>query len=333
MQLRQYLSIATLAVSIIISVTGCTSDKASLAASKGSPNEIIVVAEDNLWKTSIKDTVENYFNTSRIGLPQPEPLYKVVQIKLDEFTTLFQRHRNVLNLLIDSTLKEAKYEVGRDLFATPQRVIKISAPTIEELKTAFIENQREIFNLFENAEIERLQALNKKTVNIKAMELAKSKFNLNIDIPADYYIAIDKPDFLWLRREANVLSQGIIMYSYPYTDTNAFNIRKILSVRDQFTRLYVPGPSDSSFMVVAHNYIEPEARTLSLKKELATETRGLWEVKKDFMGGPFLSYTFVDKKNNKVITLDGYVYAPNADKTNLIKQIQAILLSFEFVEK
>jgi hypothetical protein len=301
--------------------------------SKGSPNEIIVVAEDNLWKTSIKDTVVAYFSSQRIGLPQPEPLYKVVQIKLEEFTTLFQRHKNVLNLVIDSSLTASKFEYGRDMYASPQRVIKISAPTIEQLKSAFTVHSKEIFNLFENAEIERLQQLNKKTLNIKAIETIRNKFNLNIDIPADYYIAVEKPDFLWLRKEANILSQGILIYAYPYTDTNAFNSRKIISVRDQFTQLYVPGPSDSSFMVIAPEFLQPVSRTLSIKKEMATETRGLWEVRKDFMGGPFINYTIVDKKNNKVITLDGYVYAPNADKTNIIRQIQAILLSFDFEEK
>ncbi|PKO95255.1 MAG: hypothetical protein CVU14_11815 [Bacteroidetes bacterium HGW-Bacteroidetes-9] len=86
-------------------------------------------------------------------------------------------------------------------------------------------------------------------------------------------------------------------------------------------------------MVVADEYISPVVRTINLKGERAVEMRGLWEVRKDFMGGPFVSYTFVDKKNNLVVTLDGYVYAPNEAKRDFLKQVQAILLSFEFIEK
>jgi hypothetical protein len=86
-------------------------------------------------------------------------------------------------------------------------------------------------------------------------------------------------------------------------------------------------------MVIADEYMEPVTRTLRIKKNLATEVRGLWEVKKDFMGGPFISYTFVDTKNNRVITLDGYVFAPGERKHDLLKQVQAILLSFEFIEQ
>lgn len=333
MQTIQRISAIALILAITLSLFSCQINETTKASSTGKPSEIIVVAEDNLWASSLGDTIKSYFNNPRTGLPQPEPLFKVVQIKLEEFKRLFQTHKNILAISIDSALTEPKYETGYNVWASPQRVVKITAPTIELLKKSFLDHQRDIYNLYENAEIERLQTLFSKSNNIKANELIRKKFNLDMNIPADYYIAVEKDNFLWLRREANILSQGIVIYAYAYTDTNAFNPLKILSVRNQFTRLYVPGPSDSSFMVVADEYVEPVSRTIQLKKELAIETRGLWEVRKDFMGGPFINYTLVDKRNNMVLALDGYVYAPNKDKADLLKQVQAILLSFKFIEK
>jgi hypothetical protein len=50
------------------------------------------------------------------------------------------------------------------------------------------------------------------------------------------------------------------------------------------------------------------------------------------MGGPFISYTFVDERNNLVVTLDGYVYAPNSPKLALLKQVQSVLLSFKYID-
>lgn len=315
-------------------VTSCNFDKSTKASSTGSPNEIIIIAEDNLWNTSLKDTVSNYFSAPRLGLPQPEPLFKTVQIKLSEFNRLFETHRNVLALAIDSSLKDAKFETAYNVWAKPQRVVKITAPTIELLKSSFIEHSRDIFNLYENAEIERLQSLYSKTLNIKAGDLIKKKFNMKMDIPASYFVAVNQNNFLWIRKEANLLSQGLLIYSYPYTDTNAYNVRKIVAVRNQFTRLFVPGPSDSSFMIVStDSTAKPVKRTLELKKELAVETRGLWDVEGDFMGGPFINYTLVDRKNNMVIALDGYVYAPNQNKAGFLKEVQSILLTFEFIEK
>jgi len=62
----------------------------------------------------------------------------------------------------------------------------------------------------------------------------------------------------------------------------------------------------------------------------AVETRGLWEVNGNFMGGPFINYTLVNEKTNKVVTLDGYVYAPNAPKRDLLLQVETIIHSLEF---
>ncbi len=327
------LSLIWVAILIASGFVSCKTDKTTKPSATGKPNEIIVICEDNLWKSSLGDTVRNFFANDRIGLPQPEPLYKPVQIKLDEFNRVFQTHRNVLNLLIDSTLTKARYEMGYNVYSRPQIVIKLSAPTIEMLKEEFTNRSREIFNLYENADIRRLQDMYASSKNAKATELVRNKFNISMNIPADYFVAVNKENFVWLRKEANILSQGILIYSYPYTDTNAYNIRKIISVRNQFTSLYVPGSLDSSYMVVAENYIKPVTRTLELKNELAIETRALWDVEKDFMGGPFISYTLVDKKNNMVLTLDGYVYAPNKDKAGLLKEVQSILLTFDFIDK
>lgn len=313
--------------------TSCVADEKSLKAeSTGKPSEILIVSEKALWKSSAGDSVRAFFGGPEVGLPQPEPLYRLAQVEEDEFNRLLQSHRNIFIMTIDSGFTKPLVELRRDIWAAPQRVVKITASSIESLKSSFKEKQAEILNLYENAEIERLQKLYSKSLNLKATDIVRKKFNLSLNIPADYYLAVNKENFVWLRREANRLSQGILIYTYAYTDTIAYNPAKIRSVRDQFTQLFVPGPSDSSYMIVADEFVQPVSRKLSLKKELAVEMRGLWEVRKDFMGGPFISYTFVDKRNNLVVTLDGYVYAPNEDKRELLKQVQSILLSYEYIE-
>lgn len=328
---RSIIVIALLLLSLI-GFFSCKSDKPVKASSTGKADEVIVVIEDNLWKTTIGDSIKSFFNSNRTGLPQPEPLFKIIQLKFDEFSRFFETHRNILAVAIDSSLTEGKYETAYNVWAMPQRVVKITAPNIENLKELFETHKRDIFNIYENEEIKRLQAFYSRTQNPAAVKLIKEKFHLKVKVPRDYYVAVNKPGFLWLRNEADIISQGIIIYSYPYTDTVAFNLNKIISVRNQFTHLYIPGPSDSSYMVVAGSVIPPVKRNLDIKKALVVETRGLWEVRRDFMGGPFINYTFVDKKNNMVITLDGYVYAPNKDKADLLRQVQSVLLTFEFEE-
>jgi hypothetical protein len=60
------------------------------------------------------------------------------------------------------------------------------------------------------------------------------------------------------------------------------------------------------------------------------ETRGLWDIENDFMGGPFISHALIDKTGERVLVLDAFVYHPRADKRNYVRQLEAILYSFEW---
>jgi hypothetical protein len=102
----------------------------------------------------------------------------------------------------------------------------------------------------------------------------------------------------------------------------------MIAVRNNVTMEYVSGPSKGSYMKVADEYFEPVVRQVTdFPVEYAMEMRGLWDVENDFMGGPFISYTFVDEYTNKVFTLDGYVYYPNEEKKNYVRELEAIFHS------
>jgi len=122
-----------------------------------------------------------------------------------------------------------------------------------------------------------------------------------------------------------------MIYSMDYHDTIVFNPKHILRWRNSLTLEYIPGPSPISFMKVANEVIPPVFDTITdFPGGYAVETRGLWEVENDFMGGPFINYTFIDKANNKVITLDGYVYNPNDVKKYYLRELESIFFAAKF---
>ena len=53
--------------------------------------------------------------------------------------------------------------------------------------------------------------------------------------------------------------------------------------------------------------------------------RGLWKMVGDMMGGPFVSHVRLDEKNNRVVVAEGFVFAPETDKRNFIRRIEAAL--------
>jgi len=68
------------------------------------------------------------------------------------------------------------------------------------------------------------------------------------------------------------------------------------------------------------------------------EARGLWRVKGDMMGGPYVSHARVDTMNHRVVVAEIFVYSPDKMKRNLVRQMEASLYSLrlpgekEFVE-
>jgi hypothetical protein len=49
-----------------------------------------------------------------------------------------------------------------------------------------------------------------------------------------------------------------------------------------------------------------------------------------FMGGPFITIMTYDEKNRRAVMLDGFVYAPNDNKRELLRQVEALLYSADF---
>ena len=68
-------------------------------------------------------------------------------------------------------------------------------------------------------------------------------------------------------------------------------------------------------------------------KQYAAELRGLWKMENGIsMGGPFVSITTLDEKRNKVVTVEGFVFAAGLEKRNYLRQVEAIVLSLEIPE-
>ena len=89
--------------------------------------------------------------------------------------------------------------------------------------------------------------------------------------------------------------------------------RSYSQIRDSISKLHIPGPVDNTNMNVDKGYIVKSKEGV-INNTRYKEYRGMWEVKGQFMAGPFIGYKFDDKKNDRQIYLDGFVYAPSVNK-------------------
>ena len=300
--------------------------------SYGNTSEILVVLQnDQQWENTVGQTIRKYLAADMYGMPQKEQLFKILHIKASNFSDLFKKQRDILIVKIDPKVKKPGITVMHDKWAAPQLIFTVTAPSAEAFVKVFETKKDYFINKYLDFERQRILKVFSTSLSDKVMKAIQKNFSFTLDVPAGFYVAKTTPNFMWIRHEANRYSQGILIISVPYKDTAQFTRDKILSTIQDFQLHEVPGPTNGSFMSIDRKYLLPKAKRITnFPTGFAVEIRGLWRVEHDFMGGPFVSYTFVNKKTGKLVTLFGYVYYPNHKKRDLLLQVESILYSVRF---
>ncbi len=320
---------------LVISVLfySCNVETSGIPGSTGKTSEILVVIDKNEWDSKIGATIRAFFGQEQEMLNQPEPKYTLPNITpatLDD-SKMFRSHRNLFIVDIKKDVEKPIIEIEKNFWSKPQMVIKITAPSEAVWLEEFEKRKKTFLMLFDKVEKLRITEAFRKIENVSIRKKLMKDYKMSMVIPKEFYIAVEKPNFLWIRKEAQSFSQGLIIYFYNYTDTIAFNYDRIIEVRDSLTKKYIPGSIDNSYMRTA-KIIKPQSTPMNFGGNYAVETRGLWETEGDFMGGPFISLTTVDEKRNRVVTVEGYVYFPNNKKRDKLKQMESILLTLKFMD-
>ncbi len=298
----------------------------------GKSGDLLVVADSSSYNNQTGEAIRAIFSTEQVGLPQREALFNVINVPHRSFARIFHSIRNILMIKIEPEGK-IKLTVTKDVWSNSQLVITITAPNDEFAAQTILNNKEVLIDYFNNKEIERLQAKYKLSANSKHAQLLREKYKMGLNIDALYVVAHEEKDFIWLRKEENVgghpVSQGLIIYTYPYVSDSTFKVSELVKKRNYFTKKYVKGGADKSYMTSYEEYV-PNQKEVSLNGVYANELRGLWHMKGDFMGGPFINYSLVDEKRNRVICIDGYVYAPKFDKREFLRELEALIKTITF---
>ena len=77
-------------------------------------------------------------------------------------------------------------------------------------------------------------------------------------------------------------------------------------------------------MITEQDY-KPYFYKLNMNNKTIFQTKGIWEVKNDFMGGPFINYLLRDNKTNEWIIVEGFAFAPSVSKREYMFELNTIL--------
>ena len=329
---RQFNLVVVIALAVLVAACGNNPGTAKKDRSVGGTSEIMIVTQnDEQWNGSIGDSLRHFFLDYQYGLPQPEARNELAHINLAGFSDMFKKHKNIIEVEINPSREKAVAETAVDLWAAPQRYIKISAPNI----TAWVElfdKQKEVYQQwFDQVERERIMNVFRPTKDEAIADAIAKKFGFTLTVPQGFYIAKDEPDFMWIRKEQERSSACLVIYQTPYKDTVQFSTPSLVAMRDMMMQQYIPGPLEGSYMATETEFVPPMVTTVrDFPAGYTVEMRGMWRVVNDFMGGPFVSYTFADSRTGNLVTVEGYYYEPNQKKRNQLLQLQSILYSLEF---
>ncbi len=331
------LNLIAMIMILIVSLSSCVNeDKAKesrKARSVGGTSEILMITQnDEQWKGQMGQTVRDFFEQEQYGLPQPEKNFKVAHLNIDALNDMFKKHRNLIIAKIDKDIKNPLVETQKNWESEPQFVIRITASSPESWVRTFESQKDGLKLIFDENERARFQEFFRPTTDYKIVNKLKERFGVTMNIPEGYFIGIDKDDFMWIRKETSDMSMAFLIYELPYKDTADLNPNNIIKVRDSIVEKYIPGPIDGSYMTTDKEFLTPVFKTLpEFPAGYAVETRGLWNVVGDFMAGPFVSYSIVKPESDKIVTAEGWVYYPNKEKRDLLRQQESILYSLKFV--
>lgn len=313
---------------LLVSCVG--NDKSVLRTSIGKINKVMVVTKASHWNGNIGKKIRSSFGELMVGLPQPESLLKVSQVSPNGFGSMMKVARNILMIGVSD---EEKYFVRKNVYAQPQTIVYVYAKDDEGVIKMFKKHEKEIIKTFIQSDISMTQSLFQKNKLDDSQYKTLQNLGISLTIHNKFNTVDDTGEFLWLRHHltsgiAKTGSNNILVYSVPL-EAEAKVSDSIITIRNRIGKKYIPGSDPETMYMITEKAYTPFTFDANIDGKKAYETRGKWEVKNDFMAGPFLNYTILDPNNNRLIVFEGFTYAPSVSKRAFLFELEAIAKSMK----
>ena len=319
-----------LILSAVLALASCKNTKALLPNVSGKAGEIIVVIEKADWEGALGTQVRDLLACDCPYLAQKEPLYTLVNVPPGSFGDLFKVHRNILYFNINPQMDSTAVKYRSDVWAAPQCLVQVNAPTSEKASELLADNGNKIVGFVEQAERDRVI---RNSIRYEEREIApkvSEVFGGSPHFPTGYKLKKLTSDFGWIADEKQYTMQGVLIYKYPVAG-NDLTLNKIIARRNAILKDNVPGMFENTWMTTG-TYMPPTLEFIRFRGRDFAQVRGLWEVENDYMGGPFVSHSFYSPDGSEIICAEAFVYAPKYDKRQYLRQVESILFSWEWAK-
>jgi hypothetical protein len=293
--------------------------------SSGNINHVTVVMPQKDWNSALGDQVRDGLQAIYEGLPLDEPQFSLVYMNPKAFTGFARQNRNIVWFRKDSL---EGFRLSQNQFARPQILATISGTDAENQGFYFEENTKLLKEtIVENERKEKLRRIMKSPTTEKTLA---DRFGIELTYPTAYKTFKDTTNFVWIQKEVQKGHLNIIAYSLNANALKGALSERILTIRDSIGKAYVPGRLEGSYLITERAFRPYFYRTELVGKQTYL-TKGTWEVANDFMAGPFVNYMIQDTIKKRIMVVEGFVFAPTANKRDYMFELNTIINSLKEV--
>lgn len=329
-----------LAICFVFVQACCKDGKSSrLPESIGQPYEVVLEGDTNRIVTAI-------LQESVPDMPQPEPMFNIIQVRKGKLTSLYQTVRNRVVVDVDKRNRDFEVKISKDVNAAPQVIIRIKAQTVEQLKSR-LDGMR-LRQILDESELKHLASVIRQ--NVEKQKEVKRLFGIDMRIPLDMDASKKAKDFVWYSNNTNSGMKNLLVFKInssektPSARENHSSRENLSAGGNLSSKETSSGTEEYPSNGISLSLADKVQIDSVLQKNMLGETdemymviprlgeRGLWEMEGDAMGGPYVMKIIRRQKNgkisgrkNEIIVVIGFVYAPEMKKRNLIKQLEAVL--------
>lgn len=319
----------------------------------GKMNSVTVLTDKQMWEGAVGDSLRHYFGGEYPITPRPEPLFDlrffptekieyeeilrelrvylvVVNLNDEESSTTKMLKRDIGESKFNQAKKDPEYttSVGKNKWAYNQLIIYVFGNSHDEIMKEIRENFGAIAMRIKAHDTDQLASLTYvKGENIGLSKELKSKYGYSFKVPGDFKVVIDEPQNNYYQLRKDYEDDVLIMSfsEYPYTSTDQLSKAYLKEIKNKHGRDRSYSTEPNSFMVI--NDIDLPILEYPFNKEgsYGKEFRGIWELENDFMGGPYISYLFINEEKGKILLVDTWVHAPGKKKRNYLQQLELIV--------
>lgn len=324
--MKQLIKIVSVVALTLIMAASCTTKPQTASKTAiGMPYESFVICDNEAWESGIDSALYRTVGARVAGLPRPESYFYILGHKSHaEASSMERKYGNLISINIDPIYTEPTLKVEDNVYARPQVVISVNAPTIESAKRFIEEHGAEIAGHFEIGERNRSLADSRRSSMPKLMEQFKKHTGIDMHIPAGFGRANSGDrSLLWFMRDYEKKAQYIFAFSQRYNGPEDFEgaaLERMLINKLAVVHSDKPG----SRLTISQNAPIYWSEIVA-NGRLWYELRGCWEVTFDQMGGPFVSFSTLDEERGIITTIVFALYAPEEQQRGLMGELEYLI--------